>query len=782
MDQKRADVTSSQRPLRVLIVEDSPTDAEMLVAILKRAGYALSFDVVDVPEQFAQHLADQQYDLILSDHNLLTWTGLDALATLRQSGKDIPFIAVTASLGDEAAAEYFHRGATDYVLKHRLERLPDVISRALREKAFRDEAARLQERIFSAKREWELTFDSVPDVVLILDERLRIQRANRAAARLLGLEFSQIIGKRCCEVVHGEQEPYPACPYQRMLLSGVEERADIEDPRLGRVFDVTATPLRDSSGAVRGCIEVLRDVTQRRHTEEALRGSEASYRALFENASLGIYRSTRDGRLLTVNPALLAMLGYDSREELLSKELGQDVYSELEDRERLIQEYLTNGTVCGYEVQWKRKDGKPITVRLSVRGISGPQDTIEEFEGFVEDITARRAIEKQFYAAQKFEAIGQLAGGIAHDFNNVLGAILGWAELSEEMVPADSKLRKGLRIIIEQARRATGLTRQLLAFARRQHMEPQILDLNASVEGVVSLLGKVIGSDIELRTTLADTIASIRADPTQIEQVVMNLCLNARDAMPHGGQLRIDTRNVDIDEEYCRQNPYARPGSYVQLAVSDTGVGMDAATIEHIFEPFFTTKEVGKGTGLGLATVYGVVKQHNGFVHVYSEVGQGTTFRVYFPAEIEAPRHEKKREPASPQDGTETILFAEDNEDLASLVREALTGMGYTILWAPDGEEAVRLFQANQDRVALVFLDVVMPRLNGPDAYLKICSLRQGIPALFSSGHTFEAPALRPLVEHGAQILQKPYSVTDLARRIREVLEFSCLVKNGGGG
>jgi two-component system cell cycle sensor histidine kinase/response regulator CckA len=494
-------------------------------------------------------------------------------------------------------------------------------------------------------------------------------------------------------------------------------------------------------------------------------------RDLFDKATLGIYRASHEGRILDANPALVKMLGYTSKADLLGVSLLEDVYASLEDREKFLSALRSAGSAENVTVQWKRKGGKILTVRLSGRFVRDASGEFQHMECFVEDITERQALEKQFYAAQKFEAIGHLAGGVAHDFNNVLGAILGWAELGLDLVPEDSKVRKGLNVIIDQAKHAAGLTRQLLAFARRQHMEPRVLNLNNSVREVSILMGSVIGRDIELKTSLSPNIHSVVADPTHLEQVLMNLCVNARDAMPRGGKLIIETKNAGVDDEYCRLHPYAQPGRYVQLSVSDTGVGMDPETLDHIFEPFFTTKEHGKGTGLGLATVYGIAKQHGGFIHAYSEVGRGSTFHVYFPASAEAPPKEIKPEALAQKGGTETILLAEDNEDLAASAREALESRGYQVIWARNGEEAVELFDRHRDRVAMLVFDVVMPRLNGPDAYLKICSSHAGLPTLFTSGHSFETSGLNTLVEGGAELLQKPYGMNALLLKVRELLD-----------
>jgi two-component system cell cycle sensor histidine kinase/response regulator CckA len=388
-----------------------------------------------------------------------------------------------------------------------------------------------------------------------------------------------------------------------------------------------------------------------------------------------------------------------------------------------------------------------------------------------EDRRERKQLELHVQQLQRFEAIGRLAGGVAHDFNNIIGAILGWAEMGCDETQAETPPHNRFQKIREQSLRAGKLTGQLLAFGRKQLLQPRKLNLNVLVKEEMNLLRRVIGENIEVRIRTAEDLRVTMADPTQVEQVVMNLCLNARDAMAEGGQLLIETQNVEIDEEYCSHHVYGQPGSYVLLAVSDTGIGMDAATIEHIFEPFFTTKELGKGTGLGLATVYGIVKQHGGFIYVYSEPGKGTTFRVYLRAE--SGDHER-RETSSverPLRGSETILLAEDHEGLRETAQEMLQGLGYHVLVACDGKAAVELFKTNMSVIDLVVMDVVMPSLSGPEAYLEMSALRPGVQVLFTTGYTPEAAALIALVEKGAAILQKPYSLTSLSQMIRGALE-----------
>jgi two-component system, cell cycle sensor histidine kinase and response regulator CckA len=383
----------------------------------------------------------------------------------------------------------------------------------------------------------------------------------------------------------------------------------------------------------------------------------------------------------------------------------------------------------------------------------------------------RKQMEQRVRQLEKFEALGKLAGGVAHDFNNVVGAIMGWAELGVDRVSSDSPEAKLFRNIGEQATRAAGLTRQLLAYARRQVLEPKNINLNQMVNETTTLLQKTIGEQIEVKMVLAPDLQITRADPSQIEQVLMNLCFNARDAMPKGGQLLIETRNVDLDSHYCRRHADAQPGRHIQLSVCDTGVGMDPGTMERIFEPFFTTKEVGKGTGLGLATVLGIVKQHGGFLDVYSEPGKGTAFRVYLPASEGAvePLHHVDDTPV--RGGTETILVAEDHEGVREMAREILETLGYHLLLARDGEEAVNQFATHRDGISLVLLDVIMPKLDGIDAYEQICKAKPGVPVIFTSGYSDHGPVLASLPKKGATVLQKPYGSKVLARRVRELLD-----------
>ena len=389
----------------------------------------------------------------------------------------------------------------------------------------------------------------------------------------------------------------------------------------------------------------------------------------------------------------------------------------------------------------------------------------------VEANRERKRLEAQVYQLRRFEAIGRLAGGISHDFNNVIGAILGFAELGQEELAEDHPARKRFQKICDQAKRASGLTRQLLAFARRQVLQPQNLDVNRIVRETLSLLGTLLGENIHIELALLDDLAPAWADATQIEQVIMNLCLNARDAMPLGGRIAIRTQNFEIRAGDDLPHSYYRPGKYVLITVADTGTGMDREMLEHIFEPFFTTKEVGKGTGLGLATVYGIVKQHGGIIDVQSERGTGTEFRVYLPAGSGSAHTTEKSPQRAARRGTETILVAEDHEGLRELAKEALEALGYRVLLAATGGQALEIFMDKHSSIDLVLLDIVMPEMGGPAALEKMLSIKPTLRAILVTGYAADVDSVGLMMQKGMLILQKPYSSQDLGQSVRSVLD-----------
>lgn len=514
----------------------------------------------------------------------------------------------------------------------------------------------------------------------------------------------------------------------------------------------------------------LASAVEIKRNEQALRRSEARYRSLVQSSVYGIYRSSLEGRFLDVNPALITMLGYSSAEEVLLLDPEKDVFAQPEEHARLIDEFRRTGRLDGFEVKWKRKDGGAITVRVSGRAVSSADEPADVLEAIAEDVTDRRALEDQFRQAQKMEAVGRLAGGVAHDFNNLLMVISGYAEVILSELELNHPLREKGRAIQQAADRATTLTRQLLAFSRKQLLELKVVDVNAIVHDMERLLRPLIGENVEFVTVFCPEAAQTRADAGQLEQVLMNLVVNAKDAMPSGGRLTIQTQNTVVDESHRRGQQFIRPGRYVMLSVSDTGMGMDKETQSRIFEPFFTTKEKGKGTGLGLSTVYGIVKQSGGYVIVQSEKGHGSSFHIYLPQAQGVAEKQTVPVADAALGGTETILLVEDEESVRQLVRDTLVSKGYQLLEAESGEGGLAAAVGHKGKIDLVITDVVMPGMGGRELVKQLVKARPGTKVLYLSGYTEDAITSDGSIEGGTAFLQKPFSLQHLSRKVREVL------------
>ena len=503
----------------------------------------------------------------------------------------------------------------------------------------------------------------------------------------------------------------------------------------------------------------------------ALRATEASYTTLVQHAPIGIYRSSADGRFLAVNAALVRMLGHDSAADVLALDLARDVYADPAERDRLVtRDSYTEHDYDEVEATWKRKDGRLLTLQLNVRVARDAVGRVEYYETFVRDLTDQRRLQQQLVQSQKMEAVGRLAGGIAHDFNNLLTVITSYSDLLlEDLAPTDP-MRQDVEQVRHAADRAAALTRQLLAFSRQQVLAPRVVNLSAVVQSVEKMLHRVIGEDVELVTSLDPDVGAVKADVGQLEQVLMNLAVNARDAMPTGGKLTLETGNVEHDPDYAREQQAGPVRRFVMLAVSDTGVGMDEATKARIFEPFFTTKEPGKGTGLGLATVYGIVQQSGGFIWVYSEPGRGTTFKIYLP-QVDAPPDAAGVAATELPRGTETVLLVEDAAAVRAAVRQVLERQGYTVLEAPHGNAALALATAHDGPIHLLLTDVVMPGLSGRQVADQLKQLRPDTRVLYASGYTDDAVVRHGVLEAGIAYLQKPFTTGSLARKVRETLD-----------
>jgi PAS domain S-box-containing protein len=524
---------------------------------------------------------------------------------------------------------------------------------------------------------------------------------------------------------------------------------------------------------VRYAVERKKAEQALRSSERALRQSEASFRSLVLNSPYAIFRTSVGGRLLDANPALVDMLGYQSDAELVASDLFADICSDPKETKQLAELFESQKPFRGAETRCKRRDGKLISVSFTGRPVRDEKGSVAHFEIIADDITDRRSLEAQFRQAQKMESVGRLAGGVAHDFNNLLAVILGYSEVLADRLEQDPELHKHAEEIRKAGLRAASLTRQLLAFSRQQYLEPTVLNLNTIVTDMGKMLQRLIHEDIELTTLLEPMLGSVKADQGQIEQVIMNLAVNARDAMPKGGELTIQTLNVEVDDAYARQHGHISKGSFVMLAVSDTGLGMDVETQSHIFEPFFTTKELGKGTGLGLATVYGVVKQSGGFIWVYSELGLGTTFKILLPRVKETVRSvmDDTNFEQSPR-GSETILVVEDDACVRDLTTNLLSNYGYNVLEAANGLQALNIARQKRDgQIHLLLTDVVMPGMNGPQIADEVVSLHPRIKILYMSGYAPSAAGNELNSRRGRILLQKPFTKHDLACKVREALD-----------
>jgi PAS domain S-box-containing protein len=504
----------------------------------------------------------------------------------------------------------------------------------------------------------------------------------------------------------------------------------------------------------------------------ALRASEERFRSLNASAPVGIFQTDAEGRAIYCNRQWTAIAGL-SLEESLGDGWVRAVHPE--DRDRVVVAWVATvreGAEHASEFRIKTPAGQVRWINVQAHPTRLENGSITGYVGTVEDITERRQLEVQLRQAQKMEAVGRLAGGIAHDFNNLLTVILGNGGLLLAGPGKDGPAQRKIEEIVKAGERAAGLTRQLLAFSRKQVLQPKVLNLNSVVGEMEKMLRPLIGEDIQLTTFLEKEPGQAKADPGQIEQVILNLAVNARDAMPNGGKLTLETANVDLSEAYAAEHPGAHAGRYVMLAVSDTGAGMDAQTQSHIFEPFFTTKGPGRGTGLGLATVYGVVKQSDGYISVYSELGHGTTFKVYLPRVDE--EEESAPAPASAASmprGGETILLVEDEDGVRGLARAILEDLGYGVLEAPSPDAALRLIDRHSGPLHLVLTDVVMPGMNGRELVSRVACIRPDARVLYMSGYTDDAIVHHGVLKPGTAFLNKPFSPRDLARKVREVLD-----------
>jgi two-component system, cell cycle sensor histidine kinase and response regulator CckA len=633
-----------------------------------------------------------------------------------------------------------------------------------------------------SEKNFRALLESAPDAMVIVDAGGKITIVNSQTERLFRYTREELLGQSVERLVParfrrdhgGHRVGFLAQPQSRAMGSGLDLFALRSD---GTEFpvEISLSPLETDTGVV--VTAAIRDITERKKADQEMAAlyrkvaEEAAYRSLVEHAPYGIYRADLEtDRFLAVNPALVTMLGYDNTEEVLQLSISKDVYGDSYERQRVLERKRSEAQFHGIETRWKRKDGTIVFVRLSGSSERGTH-ALRYLDAVVEDITERKKLEEQFQQSQKMEAIARLAGGLAHDFNNIIGVVIGQAELLAGGLKESGQQLKRVDAILTAANRAASLNKQLLAFTRQQVLAPKIISLNDVVSEAEKILDRVVGEDVDLVARLAADLRNTHADPNQLQQVVINLVINARDAMPDGGKLVIETDNTTFDESYMLDSRgKIRPGDYVMLAVTDSGIGMDAATRARAFEPFFTTKPVGKGTGLGLASVHGIVHQSGGHIFLYSEPGQGTTVKVYLPAVSEASETSAPLQPLQSADGDETVLVTEDDPLLRDVIVDALSSHGYRILTAENGTAALTLAQQYNGTIDLVISDIVMPGMSGPKLARALQEAFPGISVLLMSGYSTEALD-RFGTSESHHFLQKPFSPIRLAIRVREILD-----------
>ena len=747
-------------------------DAELVEYELERARIPFAARRVDTRESFLHELEEFEPDLILSDYSVPRFDGMTALSLARERAPSVPFLIVTGSVNEETAVGCMKAGATDYLLKSNLARIGPAIEAALARVRARDEKARAEEALRHSEANLRAIFNNSFQAFVLIDPDGTIQALNSTAVewsrRLLGRPLHE--GAQVADFI-----PEAVAAFRAALAGEARsvERclADTDGSELW--LEMGHAPVVDEAGSIIGVCLNARDISTRKQAERALRESEARYRDLFDNASDLVCATDPDGSFLYVNRAWRQAIGQDG-EGPGHRRFLDIVHPDSRERyEEVMQRALAGETLTHVELVLVTEKGTPITVEGNLSSTMENGRAVM-LRGIYRDVTERRRVEEQLRRAERMQAAGRLAGGMAHEVNNMMTGVIGFSEFLLRTFAEDDVRRSEVLEIIRAGTRASDVTRQLLAFTRQQLLHPETLDVNDVVNGVEKMLRRSLGEDHELELELRTGIGEIRADRGQLEQVLLNLTLNARDAMNSHGRVTIATGRATLDEVYAQSHAGIGipPGEYILLSVTDTGTGMTPDVQARIFEPFFTTKPVGQGTGLGLSTVYGIVKQSEGFIWCYTEPGLGSTFKIYLP---QASVRVVPKTPPSPtaelRGGKETILVVEDEDVVRSLACRGLREQGYTVLEARHGREALERLAEIRHSVDLVISDVVMPEVGGRELGSRLAILRPDLPVLYMSGYTGDDVVQRGLLEPGMPFQQKPFTPDGLARKVREMLD-----------
>ncbi|WKW11731.1 PAS domain S-box protein [Pseudogemmatithrix spongiicola] len=752
----------------MLVVDDDWEDYLLIRSALEDLGRGrFACDYVADYAAGLEALRTAAHDVCLLDYRLGARSGLELLRDAIAAGCHVPVVMVTGEGDDQVDAAAMELGAADFLTKQEI--TGPLLARVIRHAITRaDDSAELRRR----DERHRALLEHLSDSVLVLDADARVTYASPAAAPMLGWTPDELAGQDMFTLLHPEDVPYArerfaACLSEPGLPLQVEcrvrhRRADY------RTIEVIAVN-RLNAPSVRGVVASFRDVTERKQAQAALREARDTLQTLIDSAPLAIISLDLTGRVLTWNRTAEGMFGWLASEVSgrTPPFLNDDQLSEFQG---LIGRVTSGETLKDVEVSRHRRDGTPIEIALFATPVRGPDGRVQRVLSMLMDNTERKSLQSQLAVAQKVEAVGGLAGGIAHDFNNLLTAILAPAELLIETLSGDPESVRDVTEIRDAARRAADLTRQLLAFSRRQVLQPRPLNLNEVVTGMTGMLRRLISEDIDLHTSCAGELGTVRADPSQLEQVLVNLVVNARDAMPNGGRLTIETANVEIDKTHASTQLLVTPGSYVMLSVHDTGAGMSPETQARLWEPFFTTKPKGKGTGLGLSTAYGIVKQSGGYIWAESEPGQGATFKILLPR-VEVAADSLATAPLdAPPRGTERLLVVEDDDMVRRVTQRTLTANGYDALVASSGGEALLLAEANAYKFDMLVTDVIMPGMSGGELAERMRAMRPTLKVLFVSGYTDDVVVRHGVLEGDVAFLQKPFTSDSLLRKVKDVL------------
>ncbi|MBN2506286.1 MAG: response regulator [Verrucomicrobia bacterium] len=742
----------SRQPLNVLLVEDEPADAERALAELRGAGFQVHADTVQTAHEFCARLAARSYQVVLVDDTLPSCTGLELLELLHQMEKPIPFLLLTRLQDDALGMECLRKGAYDYVAKTRLARLPMLVQRAVETRRLRDERNQARQRAQDLEQRYQHLAELSPDPLFIISDD-RIAFVNHPGVEMLGANSAQdLAGKPALSLVHPDSR---MSVRERLdTLSGHAEVVVFHEKLVrldGKPMDVKIAAIGLLYHEQPAVQLVAHDISERRRVEETIK-SLAAFAEMNPNPVLEF---ARDGSLTYANEAALQMarsLGKNHPRAMLP---GETV--------SIVQMCLTTGQ-------------NKLRMETSIGGRTFswsffPVKQNQVVHCYVTDISEPLSLEAQLRHAQKLESVGRLAAGVAHDFNNVLTVIQGHTGLLRSMPDLRPDMAESLQAVSRAAERASKLTSQLLTFSRKNVIQPRRLNLNDLLTATSTLLYRALGEDITFQFNFSPQLTPIFADPGLIEQMVMNLAVNAREAMPEGGQLVISTAMVDINEVYVHQHPDARKGRFVGLSFIDTGKGMDNATLSRLFEPFPAARESEAGSGLGLATVYGIVKRHQGWIEVQSQVGHGSTFKVFLPPHDQVSDHLASEEPEV-RGGTETILVVEDEPPVRWTVKNILQNYGYRVLEAAVGVDALAIWHQHHQDIALLLTDMVMPAgLNGQELAEKFKAQKNDLKIIYTSGYSVEIAGRGLSDLEGIRFLQKPYDAKTLARAVRCCLD-----------